>query len=123
MTQQILIFLACLLIAASSFATETARFFSALPDVPVMPGLSELTEQTASFDKPEGRIVESIALIESGDENSIAQFYEQTLPQFGWSRVSAQNYRRENENLRLSFENSQGRKFMRLMVAPAEEVP
>ncbi|MFN3700476.1 MAG: hypothetical protein ACK4VI_03025 [Alphaproteobacteria bacterium] len=66
-------------------------FFSALQDVPVMEGMQELPDYTLVFDKPEGRIIETLAVYNTdstADSETIRAFYQSALPQFGWHRVS-----------------------------------
>lgn len=100
-------------------APESARYFSTLPDIPLMPGLTELSDQTVVFDKPEGRIVESVALIRGAAQDAVVAFYEQTLPQLGWVRAGPLAFVSEREFLKITFEEMAGRTFMRLAVSPA----
>ncbi len=104
-------------------AAPPAKFFSSMQDIPLVPGLSELPDQTVSFDKPEGRIVESVAEIETPDAAFVKNAYEDTLPQLGWRRVSDNLYVRERESLTLAFESYEGRNFMRVMVRPRHATP
>lgn len=101
-------------------ATAPARFFSSMQDVPLVTGLSELADQTVTFDKPEGRIIESVAEIESGSFDSVKKSYDQALPQLGWNRIAENSYARENEFLHLNFETYDGRNFVRVLVRPRE---
>lgn len=101
-------------------ATTPARFFSSMQDVPLVTGLSELSDQTVTFDKPEGRIIESVAEIESGSFDSVKKSYETTLPQLGWNKIAENSYARENEFLHLNFETYDGRNFVRVLVRPQE---
>jgi hypothetical protein len=110
--------------AAPAFAETPpdppAQFFTSIQDMPLMPGLVELTDQTVMFDKPEGRIIESVAEIESASQPEISRYYETALPQLGWSRVAADSYVREGESLKISFETLKGHRFFRVIVAPRE---
>ncbi|MGZ9107243.1 MAG: hypothetical protein ACXW4B_00275 [Micavibrio sp.] len=89
------------------FAAES-RFFSALNDIPLMPGLYELTEETVVFDKPEGRIVESSAVSETEKAPEIRAFYGSVLPELGWNAQSGaegvDSYLRQGEKLSLTLE-------------------
>lgn len=109
--------------AAGSAPAQTApaRFFTSMQDVPLVPGLSELNDQTVTFDKPEGRIVESVAEIDSGDFASVKKAYDETLPQLGWTRIAENSFARESEFLHLNFETYDGRNFVRVMVRPREK--
>jgi formamidopyrimidine-DNA glycosylase len=99
-------------------AAETPQFFSSVPDMPLMEGLTELTDQTVVFDKPEGRIIESVALIERLSPGNVLKFYNDTLPQLGWTRIDELSFRRENEVLKVFVEANEGKNFLRLNIAP-----
>lgn len=75
-------------------------FLSTLEDLPLAPGLTEDGAAGLSFDSAAGRIVEAYA---RGDlsEDQVLDFYSETLPQLGWTRESATEYRRSGERLRL----------------------
>ena len=107
-------------ITAAATAQEPPKleFFSVLQDTPIMPGLKELPEQTIIFDKPEGRIIESVAVIESGNKEGIQRYYETILPQFGWSKISNDSFARKTELLKISFENHQNQNFFHIVVVP-----
>lgn len=108
---------------AAPFTPAPAKFFSSMQDIPLVPGLGELPDQTVSFDKPEGRIVESVAEIETGNAALIKGAYEETLPQLGWRRTADNSYVRGKESLTLAFEHYEGRNFIRVMVRPWHATP
>ncbi len=93
-------------------------FFSSMQDVPLVSGLEELRDQTVIFDKPEGRIIESVAEIESGFLEAVKRAYQETLPQLGWNLLSDNFYVREKESLVLNFESYEERNFVRVLVRP-----
>ncbi len=95
-----------------------AQFFTSLQNMPLMPGLVELTGQTIAFDKPEGRIIESVAQIQGVSKGKIQLYYESVLPQFGWSRIAENTFVRGSERLHLSFEDYEEQSFLRVMVMP-----
>ncbi len=122
-----LVFLMCFCVWAGSAVAQNnpaspARFFSSMQDVPVVAGLTELQDQSVTFDKPEGRIVESVAEIETGSFAGIRKLYDETLPQLGWSRIAENSYAREGEFLHLNFETYDGRNFVRVLVRPQEGI-
>lgn len=119
--KQILLYMSVLcLLNVPTWAQSTPQFFSALNDIPLMVGLREVPELTSTFDKPEGRIIESMALIESVSVSEVKKFYAQTLPQMGWKYVGEGLFSRENEQLVLSFESERGQEFMKIMVRPSD---
>ncbi|MCB1532858.1 MAG: hypothetical protein KDJ35_08310 [Alphaproteobacteria bacterium] len=93
-------------------------FFSAIPDLPIMPGLRELPDQTVVFDKAQGRIVESVAFIESQFEEEVRRYYQTTLPQLGWVAAGDLDYVRAEERLHLSFERIEDERFLHVRIAP-----
>ncbi len=99
---------------------QDLRFFTSLPDLPLMAGLEELDEEGVSFDKPEGRIIESFAVSDSLKQVEIMRFYEEVLPQLGWSRLGENAFERENEILSFKFESEEARIFVTLMVSPKQ---
>ncbi|MCB9990525.1 MAG: hypothetical protein H6867_03975 [Rhodospirillales bacterium] len=104
---------------SSAGRTESPQaFFQSLNDVPLMPGLYEMLDESVIFDKPEGRIIESMAAGQGLAGQDIEQFYQQALPQFGWNRVGADTYIRQGETLTLHVENQGDYKIVRFMVAP-----
>ncbi len=93
-------------------------FFASMEDIPLKSGLTELIDQTMIYDKPEGRIIESIAHIDFGSDQDIMLYYKQSLPQLGWSPKKDGSYIRNNEHLKMKFENFDGERFFRLMIEP-----
>jgi len=91
-------------ISAPVAAAETAAFVAGMGDVPVMPGLAAGTEEPLVFDKPNGRIVETV-LHGRVERKAVLDFYARTLPQLGWKRAADTRFQREAEELRLEFAN------------------
>jgi hypothetical protein len=118
MNKLIILILIQLLFSFQIHAAGSPQFFSSIPDMPLMDGLTELTDQTVVFDKPEGRIVESVALIDGQASDSVLKFYGETLPQLGWTRIADLSFRRENEILTISVEGNDGRNFLHVNIAP-----
>jgi len=86
-------------------AIAADAFLSRLEDLPLAPGLSEDTAAGLSFDSAGGRIVEAYA---RGDlpADQVLRFYEETLPQLGWTAENQRQYRRGGERLRLELTQS-----------------
>jgi hypothetical protein len=93
------------LFALPAFAAETA-YFSALPDLPVAPGLSEAPDSAVRFDQPEGRVV---VLQASGvvQESEIKSFYQKALPALGWQPGGDGRFTRDHEALTLEIKPQQ----------------
>ena len=77
-------------------------FFSAIDDLPLMIGLSEVEGETMVFESSSGRIVE---VLSSGEvtRQQVIWFYSETLPQLGWVETTPGNFKRENEALKIEF--------------------
>jgi hypothetical protein len=91
-------FLALCLLAGAAMAGQE-RFFEALYDVPVMPGLEELPDQAMLFDKPDGRIASVVAASKALSEADIRRFYGETLSQMGWKKDGQNQYVRGSDRL------------------------
>lgn len=101
----LLAFLGCLVSAlpvARLAAEDAPGFVAGLEDLPLMPGLSELTGSGFAFDTADGRIVEAYATGEVA-EDEVLRFYAETLPQLGWEQASPRGFRREGERLSIDF--------------------
>ena len=106
-------------VAVADPSQPVPEFFEALQDVPLMPGLEELDGPSFTFDKPEGGITEGVAIMDSVDKGRVLGFYQATLPQFGWGRVSDSEFYRKNESLEITFEQDQGNEIVRIMIRPS----
>ncbi len=94
-----------------------AEFFTALNDLPAMPGLTEMTGKGVVFDKPEGRIVEIYAqgAVKRAD---VMTFYRSTLPALGWAEAGFLAFRREGEVLRIEFSKGDRTLEVRFLLSP-----
>ncbi|GEO38476.1 hypothetical protein SAE02_26240 [Skermanella aerolata] len=80
-------------------AAESA-FVEGIDDLPLMPGLVGVGDQSVVFDKPGGRIVQAVA---TGRVRAAAvrSFYADTAPQLGWKSAGEGRYTRDGESLRI----------------------
>ncbi|PCJ99136.1 MAG: hypothetical protein COA45_06755 [Zetaproteobacteria bacterium] len=119
-----IIFVAVLCFGAPAYAgsgqdiSVEPQFFSSLRDIPLMPGMEELEDQGVSFDKPGGRISEAFALLHGVARGDVLHFYDATLPQLGWGKVSEYRFFRQNEILDFSFEENGGQLIVKIMIKP-----
>lgn len=91
-------------LAGSSAAAEE-RFFEALYDVPVMPGMEEVPGQAMLFDKPGGRIAVVVAATKVAKPAEVAAFYEETLTQMGWIKTTVNQYVRGEQRLSVKIQS------------------
>lgn len=99
-------------------AGQQTRFFSDMPDVPLMTGLQELPSESIGFDKPEGRIIEVTADIGSRSPQNVLAYYKAVLPHLGWHDAGGHAYYRDQEVLRLFIESVEGVTYLKVSVAP-----
>jgi hypothetical protein len=112
-----LIAVLALVLAGAGGLRAEERFFSAVEDLPLMPGLAEKPGSAVVFDKPEGRIVEMTA--EGGVDRAAARaFYDRVLPQLGWRKGADGTFRRESERLRLRFSRIGPSLVLRVTITP-----
>jgi hypothetical protein len=111
---------ACTLFAVLLFAVAPARAGDFLPgfdDLPVMPGLAAVDGAGIVFDTPAGRIIEGYAAGKV-TKQSVRRFYDETLPQLGWKRVSSNEFRREGEQLKIDFKGEDRALTVRFTLSP-----
>lgn len=92
-------------------------FLTAIADLPLAPGLAELTDQGLVFDKPGGRIVEAYAAGQTSS-SAVRGFYAETLPQLGWQSAGEGSWRREGERLDLAVLSETGTILVRFTLRP-----
>lgn len=107
--------LACFL--AGQALADTAGFVSQVEDLPLMPGLTEVSDAGLVFDSPSGRIVEAYAE-GSVSRAAVLDFYNETLPQLGWNRRGEAAFDREGEVLTLDFTDRQSALVVRFTLKP-----
>ncbi len=95
------------------------QYFSSIPDLPLMDGLTELPDETVSFDKPEGRIIEVYAMMELITRQDVLVFYRGTLPQLGWTPDGQTRFYRKDEYLDLEFIEGENGIILKFMISPA----
>lgn len=78
---QILSFLACLLF---SLNTNAAQFVEGMDDVPLLEGLSQITQDDISFGNEETRLLEAYFSSHKISFDKVGEFYKESLPQLGW---------------------------------------
>ena len=104
----------------SGTAQQAARFLSVMEEMPLMPGLLELTDVAVTFDGPSGRIIQAFAA-GSLQVDKVRAFYAAALPQLGWARQANGEYRRDAEILRLEVSlASDGGAGVHYMLRPAK---
>lgn len=98
-----------------------AAFFEALPDMPQAPGLQLLDERSFTYDKPFGRVVTLVSVLDGVTSKDVEAFYRQSLPVLGWAQQpSLDRYVREDEVLRFWFEQEQGAVLLYMTINPLE---
>lgn len=116
---RLLFLVICLGLASLGRAGATDSFIAGIDDMPLMPGLTQLTDRNVVFDAPSGRIIEAYAEGPVARE-AVRSFYARTLPQLGWRQRNGELYVRDGETLRLEFPGAQsgGRTMVRFFLSP-----
>lgn len=109
--------LGLMLLAPVTVRAESDAFVAGVEDLPLMPGLAEVSGAGVVFDKPGGRIVEAYAEGAVGRAEVIG-FYRQTLPQLGWHAVGDTVFRREGERLEIVILGGDGDLVVRFTLQP-----
>lgn len=110
MKKVLLVLFAGIFFSLPSMAAD-AVFMSGFEDLPLMDGLKQPEDTAVSFDTPSGRIIEAYAQSDKISKQKIVEFYDNTLPQLGWLRLSEKkgdvsfSYAREGEVLTISIED------------------
>ena len=101
----------------AALAGESSAFIAGVEDLPLMPGLAEVSGAGMVFDKPSGRIVEAYAKgpVKRAD---VALFYLETLPHLGWQAKAESIFAREGEQLQLIYLGSDGDLVVRFVLQP-----
>lgn len=103
-----------LILAFVSLAfSVSAQDWAAETDIPIPPGFLEDEDARLVFDKPGGRMVE-FHLMGEGEVAGLLSFFEDSLPQLGWSETSRgygetqvfRVFEREGERLTLTIAKS-----------------
>jgi|TARA_E500000075_G_scaffold61194_1_gene55090 hypothetical protein len=89
---------------------------SFIDDIPVMETMNVEPEFSFSFDSPSGRIIILIATSDDKKE-SVAQFYDEVMPQFGWM-IKDSEYVRGPEKFQLLSSNNENGIIWRLSITP-----
>ncbi len=103
--------------AGVSGAARAETFLTAIADLPLAPGLNELSGQGLVFDKPGGRIVEAYAAGQTAAA-AVKVFYGETLPQLGWQPLGGESWRREGERLDVTVLSETGTILVRFTLRP-----
>ena len=101
------------------------RYFSSLPDIPLMPGMTEITDADVVFDKAEGRIVQESAKAPNLNADQVISFYQAALPPLGWMPVksassgnSTTRFFRNGEQLIVNLDKLGSEGLVRFAVSP-----
>ncbi len=116
----------CLLIGCahlSMAATDPVirpAFSVVMPDLPIMPGMTEDSEAAIVFDKAEGRIIETRA-IGAVPLHVIENFYVRALPALGWQRTQQGEYIRKDEKLAFTITKDQNASILIFSIQPTKD--
>ena len=84
----------------SDRSIAASDFVPGINGLPLIPGFAVIPQTQVVFNTPAGRIVE-VSLSGELSPSKVLSFYQETLPQLGWSPVSKYKFIREGEILKL----------------------
>lgn len=100
-------------------AMAADQFVSVIEDLPLVTGLVENESAAVTFETANGRIAEAEAR-GAAAADAVATFYQNVLPQLGWTAVVSGLYQRAGERLRIDIESDgAGGVVVRYSVSPA----
>ncbi len=105
-------------VAVNPVEATVVAYFEELYDVPVFDGLTVLTQQAMSFDKPDGRISQAVAFTDNKSWGEVLSFYKTTLAQMGWKHAEKGSFTREAEMLEISHEQEDSGLIIRFLLRP-----
>ncbi len=105
------------LCAGLSLAAHAGEFVTGVDDLPLMPALMLVDDGHVEFDAPGGRVVTTYAK-GATDRALVSAFYTQTLPQLGWKPIGDSLYLREDETLRIDYDETPPTLTVRFSLAP-----
>ncbi len=110
------------IVISTASPAQAGNFSAAVDDLPIMQGMTELTNKIVVFDTPAGRLVET-TMITQVQTRQILTYYNQALTSLGWKAQnhSLRGYIRKNEVLMIEiFQKADGKtNLVSFKIAPA----
>ena len=111
------------MMAGISVAQENQKFTTKsyvdiLPELILMESFSSVEGSHIVFDKPEGRIAESVYISDSVKAGQVEKFYAGILPQLGWTAGNQMQFVRETEQLTIKTSENDGVVTAKFMLSP-----
>lgn len=100
-----MIYLFSVFLCLWSFSSSGTAFLSGSEDIPLMLGMA-VQESPAIFDKKEGQVLVSKAITHETTP-AILRFYDQVLPNLGWTKLGMDTYRRKTQTLKIKIEKKE----------------
>ncbi|MDO4162347.1 MAG: hypothetical protein Q4D80_05020 [Pseudomonadota bacterium] len=89
---------------------SAGRFIDGMEDIPLMDGLSQITQDDISFGNEETRLLEAYLTSRRLTFSKVSAFYKESLPQLGWiyqgNRGNSLLFDRDGETLEVIREAS-----------------
>jgi hypothetical protein len=114
----LLIFVVLALLPLAARADQS--YLSYVPDVPLMPGMAELEDQSFVFDKAEGRVTETAVFTSVSTEKEVKEYYRKVLPELGWASLSPDRFLRNGEQLVVKCDKVSGGVVVRFLLSPKQ---
>ena len=112
------VFLFLMIMAAMPAMSESVRFLSSIPELPLPAGVVENYEDAAMFDAPNGRIVEVELSLQDANATNIISYYQDTLPSLGWTVITQGRFYKGNESLKITLSDSSQKNRITILLEP-----
>jgi hypothetical protein len=96
---------------------STQQYVDGTEDLPVYAGFVVNKDGNISYDSVDGRIIEASFYSPKASINAVRKFYNDTLPQLGWSKKD-NVYERDGETLKVSIFQKSGNTLLTLSIRP-----
>lgn len=107
-----------LLGVSSGAGAGDASYLTYLPDVPLMPSMTELSDEATVFDKEEGRVVETSVLAGANTQQEVEAFYRRALQALGWEEADSLRFLRNGEQLIVKWGKKEGAPIVTFSLSP-----
>ena len=97
---------------AAIIRSSKQKFVLGTDGVPLYPFFKEIKEKTLIFDTTDGKIININYHATGVNLNKVRNFYQDTLPQLGWSYQSTNSYMRDKEFLDFDISQSGRKQFL-----------
>jgi hypothetical protein len=82
--------------------------------------MTEVEDQSFSFDKPEGRVIESVGFLSASTPQTIYEYYHGALIPLGWKPLKNNVFSRNHEQMLIEVERVQKGFLIKFRLSPQQ---